>query len=263
MKTLTTSALAVFLFSSLAAMAELPEDATVIKIATPRIPPSWALRQRLLLEEHNRAVDMFYAHYFDERGWYKGYLTWGIGIGSDDILQGLANWPLLYAMGGSEEVLQKYYKAFHGNVEQLSTQKVEAAPEWGVIHNGFVAADDVFHIEEWYQAFNQLPTADPHNAEFRELTQRFAGFFLNEGLPKGAEPIYDYEHNIIRSGVVGSRGAVMKIDGAFWGFGWEELAARPGFRQWRNIRGDMLDNLGVTGFVTNAYRLTVDQKYQQ
>jgi len=264
MRTLTTAlaAVAALCFST-AVAAELPEGVPTVEIATPRIPPPWALKERLLLEEQNRAVDMFYEHYFDERGWYKGYLTWGIGIGSDDILQGLANWPLLYALGGSEEVLQKYLKAFRGNVEQLNTQKVEAAPEWGVIHNGFVAADDVFHIEEWYQAFNQLPVADPHNDEVRELTQRFAGFFLNEGLPEGAEPIYDYEHNIIRSAVVGSRGAVMKIDDAFWGFGWEEIAKRPGTRQWTNIRGDMLDNLGITVFVTNAYLLAGDQKYRQ
>ena len=131
-----------------ASAAESPEDLPAIRITDQQVPPSWAVKQRLLIETQNRAVEKFYAHYFDQRGWYKGHLTWGIGIGSDDIMQGLANWPLFYALGGSQEVLQKYYRAFHGNVAQLSSQKVEAAPPWGVMHNGFVAADDMFHIEE-------------------------------------------------------------------------------------------------------------------
>ena len=245
-----------------AAEVDLPQDAPTLRITDRQIPPSWALKQRLLLETQNDAVDKFFAHYFDQRGWYKGYLTWGMGIGSDDILQGTANWPLLYAMGGSDEVLRKFYRAFRGNLEQLSTQKVEAAPAWGVMHNGFVAADDMFHIEEWYQSFNQLPLADPNNREFRKLTLRFAGFFLNEGLPDGAEPIYDFEHHIIRSGVVGSRGAVMQIGDEFWGFGWQEVKARPSMRQWTKIRGDTLDNLGATTFVTNAWLLTGDAKYR-
>ena len=254
-----------------ASAAKSPEDAPAIRITDQQVPPSWAVKQRLLIETQNRAVEQFYAHYVDQRGWYKGHLTWGIGIGSDDIMQGLANWPLFYALGGSQEVLQKYYKAFHGNVAQLSSQKVEAAPPWGVMHNGFVAADDMFHIEEWYQAFNQIPVADPHNAEFRELTLRFAGFFLNEGLPKDAEPIYDYEHDIIRSGVIGSRGAILQIDDAFWGFGWKTITANPpghlgghlGVSTWTNVRGDTPPNFGATTFVSGAYLLTGEAKYRR
>jgi hypothetical protein len=245
------------------AAGELPRGAPVIVVNTPQDPPDWAVKERHLFDAHTEAIKRFFDKYFDGRGWYKGYLTWGMGIGSDDMLQGCANLNLLYALGGSKEALDSYWRAYHGNIQQLRTQKVEAAPSWGVIHDGFIAADDTFHIEEMYAGFNHLPVADPYNAEYRKEALRFAGYFLNEGLPKDAEPIFDFEHHVIRSGVIGSLGAILKIEPNFWGFGWEELEKRPAFRDWTNVKGDAQANLAASTFVANAYLLSGDEKYRR
>ncbi|MFW5915449.1 MAG: hypothetical protein ACOCTQ_03130, partial [Planctomycetota bacterium] len=214
------------------------EDA--VTIDRPASPPDWALRQRQLLEENNRAVRQYYDHFWDERGYFKCVERWGIVDGVDDVLQGLSNLPLLYALGGDEELLDIYYEAFEGNIEQYGTKEVEYEPEWGIFHKEFIAAYDWHHLAEHYAAFNQLVLADPNNPRYRDRALRFAGFYLNEGLPEGAEPTYDFEHHLIRSAVNGSRGATMEIEDPFWGHKWQEIGKRLGREHWTNVQGDHL-----------------------
>jgi len=244
--------------------AELPETAIVIEVNRPQPPPDWALRERLLLTENSRATLLYFKKYWDERGYFKCRETWGIGKGSDDVLQATANFPLLYALGGDSALLDAYHLAYEGHLKQFSTEAVEAAPPWGIFHKGFVAYNDVHHHAEQYASFNQLTVADPNNSLFRRRMLRFAGFYLNQGLDPGCEPIYDYEHHIIRSGITGSRGALLEIQPEFWGFDWENIAKdRRRFEHWTNVKGDLPMNLGMTTFATNAFILSGDEKFRR
>ena len=244
--------------------AELPGDTVVIQMNSRQAPPAWALKERLLLQENERAVEKYFNKYWDERGYFKCRETWGIGKGSDDVLQATANFPLLYALGADRSVLDMYYKAYDAHIEQFATETIEAVPEWGIFHKGFVAYNDFHHHAEQYASFSQLPLADPGNARFSKLALRFAGFYLNEGLDPDAEPNYDYQHHVIRSGITGSRGALLEIGPEFWGYLWEEIAkGRRDFDHWTNVKGDLPMNLSATTFATNAFMLSGDEKYRR
>lgn len=235
----------------------LPDDAVVVDITAAKTPPSWALKQRLLLEENVRAAGEYYRKYWDERGHLLCIPRWGWADGADDVLQGVANFPLLYALGGDREVLDLYYRAFEGFLEQFTTGEVEYEPEYGAVHDEFLTANDWHHHGEHLAAFNQLPLAEPDNDPYRERALRFAGFYLNEGLPENAEPIYDPKHRIIRSIINGSLGARLEIEPTFWGHKWEEWADRT------RVKGDGPLNLYATTLPANAFVLSGQERYRR
>lgn len=236
----------------------------VIKVEKSQLPPDWALRERRLLRENTRAIRAFYDHFWDERGYFKCAERWGLVDGVDDVLQGLSNLPLLYALGGEEELLDIYYEAFEGNIEQYSTKDVEYEPEGGIFYREFIGAYDWHHLAEHYAGFNQLALADPTDACYRDRALRFAGFYLNEGLPEGAEPTYDFQHHLIRSALNGSRGATFEIEDEFWGHKWQEIGKRLGREHWTNVRGDHLSlNLEATTLGTMAYVVSGKERFRE
>jgi len=109
-----------------------------------------------------------------------------------------------------------------------------------------VAANDAFHNGEHYSSFNLLPLADPADKVFMDRVLRYAGFYLNEGLDPGSEPIYDPERRIIRSVIHGSRGAILQIQPQFWGHLWDEVGKWDRMSQWTNVKGDDIENLYIT-----------------
>lgn len=240
----------------------LPDSAVVMRISRPMLPPQWATNQRLLLRENTRALRYFYRKYWDERGYLKCLERWSIVDGVDDVMETCGNWPLLYALGGDGEVLEMYKSAFDGHIEQYTTEEIEYAPEWGVLYKEFVTAFDWQHNSEQYGAFNQLTVADPTDQKFAERIQRFAGFYLNEGLPEGAEPNYDFDHHIIRSAMNGSRGALLEMEPHYWGHKWQEIGQRERLDNWTRVKGDMPLNLLATTLPLNAYITSRKEKYR-
>ncbi|HUW31968.1 MAG TPA: hypothetical protein VM223_10175 [Planctomycetota bacterium] len=244
--------------------ATLPPDAVTIQVATPMAPPDWAVKERLLLQENTRAVQKYVPKYWDKRGWFKCVERWGIADGVDDVQQAVANFPLLYSLGADRSVLDLYCKTFEGHIKQFSRKDIAYAPPWGVYHNELIAANEWFHFAEHYAAFCQAALAEPHNRRFTDLTTRFAGLYLNEGLPRGAEPNYDFEHRVIRSAVTGSLGARLEIEPSFWGHRWEQLyRERPDFANWTNVKGDHPMNLECTTLMSAAYLRTGDERYRR
>ena len=239
----------------------LPPGTAVVQVSTPQVPPEWALKERLLLEENARAIEHFYNRYYDNRAWLKCAARWSIGDGIDDSPENLGNWPLLYALGADPNVLALFKKAFDAHIRQFSEKSVEYAPKWGCVYNEFVAANDAFHTGEHYSCFNEMPLADPADKKFAERIRRWAGFYLNLGLKRGDEPIYDFKLDIIRSAIHGSRGAIMEITPQFWGHGWEEIAKWDRMSRWTNIKGDDIENLYMTTFLANAFITTGDEQY--
>jgi len=255
-RTFTCLLIAATLYMPAATAAEPPADAPVVVINTPQTPPDWALMQRRLLLENERAARMYFSTYWDENGFFPCIPRWGWADGADDVLQGLANFPLLYALGAGRDILDMYYLGFEGYLRQFTTQKVEYAPDYGVLHNEFLTADDWHHHTEHLAAFNQLSIADPYNQVFRSRAKRFAGFYLNEGLPDGAEPIYDYNRRLIRSIINGSLGAQLEIPPTFWGHKWEQWSDRT------LVKGDGPLNLYATTLAANAFALDGEEKYR-
>ena len=240
--------------------AELPKGTVVLSIRSPQAPPDWALQQRHLLAENTRAVLRFFRKYWDRRGYLKCVERWSIVDGVDDVLENCGNWPLLYALGADRAVLDAYKAVFEGHLKQYTTEKVEYAPKWGVLHKEFVTAFDWQHHSEQYSAFQQLAIADPADKKFAERIVRFAGFYRNEGID--GEPIWDAKLKLIRSAMAGSRGALLEIRPKYWGHKWDTVGKWPRMKNFTTVKGDWPENLYATSLATNAFAVTGDEKHR-
>src|SRR6476619_3355624 len=76
-----------------------------ISISTPMSPPAWALLERELLKQNADACREFFAKYVDERGWLLCVERWGGDDGPDDAIENCLDWPILHALGASDDVL--------------------------------------------------------------------------------------------------------------------------------------------------------------
>src|ERR1700737_2005589 len=83
-----------------------PAAEPVIEIKTPMSPPAWALLERELLKANSAACKEFYERFFDERGWLLCVERWGGDDGPDDAIENCTDWPILHALGGSDDVLR-------------------------------------------------------------------------------------------------------------------------------------------------------------
>jgi len=256
-------AAAVLFCAAARAEVKLPEGIVTVQVDSAMAPPEWALKQRMLLEENTRAVLTFHERYHDKRGWLKCKARWSIVDGIDDVMENCGNWPLLYALGADQAVLDAFKKAFDGHIEQFSRKGIEYAPKWGCVYKEYVTAFDWQHHSEQYSAFNQLTVADPGDRKFAKRIKRFAGFYLNEGLPAGAEPNFDFTHRIIRSVMTGSRGALMEMEPIYWGNKWEEIGSWERMGRWTNIKGDWTENAYAATQAANAFIVSGDEKYRK
>jgi hypothetical protein len=78
----------------------------VLKITTPMSPPAWALLERQVLDASSDACREFFHKYFDDRGWLLCVERWGGDDGPDDAIENCNDWPILHALGGSDDVRQ-------------------------------------------------------------------------------------------------------------------------------------------------------------
>src|SRR5262245_42795307 len=166
------------------------ESAPLLTIDTPLSPPTWALLQRHLSQANARACREFYDRYFDERGYMLCVERWGGDDGPDDAIENCGEWPLLYALGGDEEVYRLFLRAWEGHLRQYTlarTTKVPFAKD-GMYFKEFPVMFDFLHHAEGLMGFNAQGLADPKDAKLLTRAKRFAGFYMNED--KGA-PNYD------------------------------------------------------------------------
>ena len=99
-------------------------------------PPPWALLQRELLRAQSEGCAEVYEKYIDDRGWRRAVPRWGALDGPDDAIENLANWPLLYLLGGDGRIVDWCKKAYDGHIEQYTearTVEVEFARD-GMYH---------------------------------------------------------------------------------------------------------------------------------
>ncbi len=239
-------------------------------------PPTWAVLQRQLLADSAAACEEFYGRYFDDRGWLQCIERWGGDDGPDDAIECVADWPLLYALGGGPLVLDRYQRAWEGHLDQYTaarTTDVEFARE-GMYWREFPVMFDWVHHGEGITAFLFAGLAAPDDAKYRERLERFANFYT------GADPLaanYDRGQKLIRSLFNGSRGPLLRRATALDWAGdpidttpfkllhgernYEEMLAH--FRDYNDVVGDHPQNLCATSLAFYAYALTGDEAYRR
>lgn len=250
--------------------------ATRIAVKTPMAPPAWAVLERELLRANSAACREFFDKYFDNRGYLKCVERWGGDDGPDDAIENLSDWPLLYALGASDSVLQMYRKGWEGHLQQYTRAKTVQVPfaRDGMYFKEFPVMFDWLHNGEGLTPFDLEGLADPTNAAFQTRARRFAGFYLNED--SGARN-YDFEHKIIRSLFNGSRGPLLRkatavdwagdpiqVENRFSPLHGEKSYSQmlEHFEKYNDVVGDNPINLAATSLAFNAYALTHEPKYK-
>ncbi|MFI6873308.1 hypothetical protein ACIBL6_07715 [Streptomyces sp. NPDC050400] len=240
--------------------------------------PRWALLERELFAAQERAWRLFADRYTEGDGRLVFREALGEGMdgrdGVDDFYEPFFNWPTLYLLGGSAELLTAARRHWRGVTAQLT--------EMGMLVDGLERGYDWFHQGEGLLLFYGLCLADPDDPELRELARRFADFYLPGG------PNYDAEHRVLRAphnGAAGPRHGFsdeeayfpwslalhpygLPLDGFDGVTSFDDLVASPdlarayGRAMWDRMgRGDTIANLGATGLATNAFLLSGDRRY--
>ena len=267
-------AVAVLIASAPCAFANGPAKALAIK--TPMSPPTWALLQRQLLDANAKACREFYAKYFDERGWLLCVERWGGDDGPDDAIENCTDWPILHALGGHDDVLKLYKKAWEGHLRQYTLAKTKDVPfaRDGMYYKEFPVMFDWLHNGEGLAVFNLQGLSDPYDRKFQQRVRRYAGFYMNED-PDA--PNYDAKHKIIKSMFNGSRGPLLRKATALdWAGDPFEVGNRfklghgertyqeclDHFKDYNDIVGDHPSNMMTTCLAANAFMLEHEAKYK-
>jgi len=270
----TTAILGAVLTTVLFRAAEAGDVA--IRVETPMPPPCWALLERELLRANERACEEFYARYFDDRGYLECVERWGGDDGPDDAIENVEDWPVLYALGGSDTVLKLFKKAWEGHLRQYTAARTTDVPfaRDGMYYKEFPVMFDWLHNGEGLSVFNLEGLCDPQNDRFGKRVIRFAGFYLNDD--SGA-PNYDPKLKLIRSLFNGSRGPLLRKATALdWagdpievnnrfrlGHGEHSYAQMlEHFQDYNDIVGDSPMNLSATTLALNAFMLTHEARYK-
>ncbi|MFI6603502.1 hypothetical protein ACIBHX_45340 [Nonomuraea sp. NPDC050536] len=260
---------------------EQPRSGAEVRVAATvplGSPPTWAVLQRRLFDVLDEAWRVFERRYCEPDG-RLAYRDHPMGRdGADDFYEPFFNWPALYLLGGSSDVLDAAKRHWHGITAQLT--------ELGLLKDEFDRGYDWFHQGESLLFLYGICAADPRDPDFRERAERFARLYL-AGAPEGN---YDAELNIIRAphnGADGPRPGLGEEMDAFppdadifhpYGLplhdvpgitGWDDLAddvkARTMGQAMRERlgRGDTAINLCATSLLTNAWLYGNDAAYAE
>jgi hypothetical protein len=244
----------------------IPGIVTVIA-STRQAPPAWALLQRHLIHEVEKAAPLFIEKFAYRDGSLREHDK------LDDDYECFISWPLFYALGGDEKILDRGLQEFNAITRQWEFQHQKT------VSKEFVKQYDMLHLSEGYVGFQYFGLADPTIPENIDRARRFAGFYLNED-PEAHN--YDPKYKIIRSILTGSKGPGDHVDGIGTLItGHASLyplvkELEPDFEKNPKrcqelqklfdkvvVPCDVPINLAVTGLVTHAYILTGDEKYKK
>lgn len=236
----------------------------VIELSEPAPAPQWAVAERALLAEASAATDVFYGRYVDDRGYLKCLERWGGNDGADDAMENFEGWTLLYALGGDENVLSLYEKAWEGHLKQFTEAKIPGIEmaENGMYWREFVTSFDWEHTGEALAAFHLYALARPDNARYSERVRRFADFYTGRD-PEADN--YDTERHLIKSVHNGSRGAKL-TPASEMDWGGLPVEGEPDrltrYATASNIKGDHPLNLAATALGFNAFLLGREERFR-
>lgn len=154
----------------------LAQQPVVVQMRTPVAPPEWALLERHLLDANAIACREFFKRYFDERGYLLCVERWGGDDGPDDAIENVNYWPVLHALGGDDDILTMYRKAWDGHLRQFTEAKTTEVPfaRDGMYYKEFPVTFDWLHNGEGLTVFNLQGLSDPGNLAFQKRVRRFA-----------------------------------------------------------------------------------------
>lgn len=246
-------------------------------------PPSWALLQRSLFDLLADAVDQFVADYVDD-----GEPLWPpdghVGAdGFDDVIEGFHNWPLVYAMGGSECLLTHARTVYEGALKR--GRRTDTPFGHPMVVNEFEHCRDWFHMGEGNRYTYNMGLAAP-DERCVERAERFAQLYLGDSETDN----YDAEKSLVRGPMNGGAGPEHCDFSAYkhHPYGADYRWARHGL-PWRDLefdtaadlldpanethlfevlnercgKGDIPLNLAITSLMTNAYLHTGDDRYRE
>lgn len=249
-----------------------------ITATSQTVPPDWAVLQRRLIDEMDRAAPAFERRYTRADGTFVWREEWPGFDGSDDGYESYHNWPLFYALGGSADLHERSRFLWEAVTRQFR--------DYGQIFREFDANYDWMHHGESSIYFYYFGLADPTVIRDRARTERFAGFYIGEDADA---PNWDAAHRMIRSPITGSRGPRFENSWDDWSTHRAVLANYPApfddipgvtgeKADWnddavygeilkllnaRQMRCDVPLNLTATSLVTHAYLYTGDEKYRR
>ncbi len=247
----------------------------VIEIETPMVPPTWALMELELIHAQTQACEIFYGKYFDDRGYMRCVPRWGGDDGPDDAIENLTDWPILYALGGPEILLEMCHHAQEGHIQQYTEAKTVEVPfaRDGMYYKEFPVMGDWLHNGESLSVFGAIGLCDPADLDYQRRLKLWSGLYMNED---EEAPNYDPEHKIIRSLFNGSRGPMLRKATALDWTGdpieegrfilihgernYQEMLAH--FQDYTDVIGDHPSNLVATGLAFDAYCVLREEKYR-
>ncbi len=245
-------------------------------------PPEWAVRQRHLFDQMDRAAPRFVEKYTRPDGTFIWRDEWPGMDGSDDGYESYLGFPLFYMLGGSEQI--------HAMSRRLWNAVTWQFTQFGTVVREFDRYYDWMHHGESYTFLHYFGLADPDYYVDRQRALRFAAMYIGED-PEA--PNWDPEHRIIRSPINGAAGPCLEMqwddwvthrdnlspylapyedipghesDDPFVKLDWSDDAVYERILQTMNARmvpGDVPLNLNATSLVTNAYLYTGEGKYKQ
>lgn len=249
-------------------------------------PPEWAVSQRRLFDVSTQAVEDFVEHYFDEDGDPLWPPEDYVGLdGSDDIIEGFYNWPLVYAMGGDDRLLEYATEKYEAAIDVLSETETPYGHPMYV--DEFDQCRDWFHLGEGNLYTYNMGLADPGDDTVVERAERFASLYFGDSETGN----YDAEKRLVRGPQNGSMGPEFCDFEKYehHGYGADYRWYRHSL-PWRDIdgfdeaadlhdpaneerlfevlnercsTGDIPLNLNVTSLMTNAYLHTGDEEYRE
>ena len=238
--------------------------------------PAWARLERQLLAESTPACLEFYRKYYDDGGRVQCVLRWGADDGPDDAFENFAGWPELHALGGGDEILNRYLTALDGMTAQYTEAKTTQVPAGrdGMYYKEFSAQADWMHHGEGLRVFNRMGLSVPSDATYLTRARRFAGLYMGDDLEAAN---YDPRRKLIRSLINGSRGPMLReatpvdwvgdpIDITKFTAGhsersFDEMLAH--YSEYGDVVGDSFLNLVATTLPLDAYLATGDAKYRR
>jgi len=252
-------------------------DPKSVPLTTNATPPAWALWQRQILKQLYPAAKALVDKYTRPDRSLKWQDDWPGMDGSDDGYESFYNFPLLYALGGHEDLLPMSEKLWNAVTRQFT--------EYGQIYNEFDEHYDWMHHGESYTYFYFFGLTNPGLAKHQDRARRFAGLYLNED---ASALNYDPIKHLIRSPINGSRGPHFMNTAEDWITHRPILAKYPlpfdniphvrNSEDWnddqrfphilnainqRMMRGDVPLNLTATSLMANAWMYSGDKKYRQ
>ncbi|MCX4869599.1 hypothetical protein OIC43_42920 [Streptomyces sp. NBC_00825] len=241
-------------------------------------PPAWAVLQRQLFSVLDEAWRVFEDRYCHPEGGLRFDGVLEGRDGADDFYEPFFNWPMLYMLGGSDDLLDASKKHWSGITRQLS--------EAGFLVDEYERGYDWFHQGESLLMFYGICAADPSDDTFRRRALRFAELYL----PTSPVGNVDGPLRIIRAPHTGAGGPRRGVDEAWaQGFGAEltnmkpyglPLEDLPGIDTWDDLAhpanarrmgeamnrrlgdGDVAVNLASTSLIANAWLYTGEDRYR-